>query len=724
MKNVRCSLAAVVSVLVGVRVTAGGSAGEIPEHRRYGNWESCALGGGGFLQHVAFSPADSNRLYLASDVGGVFRSDDGGGTWHMVHGALPYPDGADVGGLVRDVVAHPSRRDSFLVALGDGRNRACGIYRSDDAGVSYRKVMDAAFYGNDETRVAGDVLVNDPDGSERVYACPPGMGPMVSEDFGLSWRSLGLQGVYARDFVVDRTDSRRMWLIADRRNPGERHAGLPYRSGLFRTEDGGRTWRLMTEKSYPLEMVQDPFSAGLLHGVFPCDPPQVRRSVDGGATWIPPANPELFPRPKSPWADGRYHAISAGPDFVLVASNGGICYRLPASGDTWSRLPDAEVDDSGWYAARVPGDSRFGAALAFVGISPHDSRRWVFTDWFALYVSQDAGRKWKLAVDGIELTVTHCLAQDPSDPSRIHVGMADIGYFRSEDGGCSFGNWGLKIGLPNNVKCIAVCPSCVQRVYAVGPNTWLAQANRLFRSDDAGRGWRRMAQRGLPDMPDAGGRRCNTVAVHPKRPDEIYLTVSGDVGPGKGGIWRSDNGGDDWTYFGQGLPAGCGFRESIWSPGLELAVSPDGDLVAACHGSGRVFRRPVTSSAWSEVKLPGKSFALVGDPSVAGRFYCARMDDGLWRTDDGGLSWRRIRTEKAFSVATDAAVANRLAFSDGNRYFVSSDGGLTCARIEGAPPNRSRRNVLCLSDNRLFVGTCGNGVFRVPCPFGSPEGGK
>lgn len=696
-------------IFVALTVSVSCSDAGIPSYRKYGAWESSKLGGGGFLQRVAYSPADSNRLYMASDVGGLFRTDDGGRTWRMVLDAFPFPDGIGACAQVRGVVAHPSRRDSVLVAVGDGLNAASGIYRSDDGGVTFEKTVDALFYGNEPMRVAGTILVGAPDGSERVYACPPVSGPMVSDDFGRAWRSLGLNGVCARDFVVDRTNARRMWLIADKRQNCE--------GGIYRSEDGGETWKRVASDVYPLEMVQDPKCPEILHGVFPTEIPQLRRSIDGGATWKPYANPEINPPPKSPWCDGIYHALAVGPDFILAAANGGTIYRLSAGNDEWKRLPIPEINDRGWFSARSPAlGTRFGAALGFIGVSPHCPDDWVFTDWYACYRSHDAGRRWDLSVDGVEMTVVLTLAQDPSASNRVHVGMADIGYLRSDDGAESFGNWGYYHHAPNNVKSLSVCAAEPRRVYAVGPDRWKAIANRVYRSDDGGNTWTCPARSGLPDMPEDGGRRCVSIVVRPNRCDEVYLTVSGNTGVGRGGVYRSLNGGADWEFYGEGLPSDGGFQDSIWGCGSELAVSSSGTLVAAQHGSGRVFRRSAEDSAWQNVLLPGKSYDIVADSGLEERFYCSRIGDGLWRSDDGGENWFRVMPGHVRSIAVDAAQAGRVAVTDGNQYFVSANGGDNWIRLSGAPPNRSCHNVICFAGERLIVGTCGNGVFRINIP--------
>ena len=706
----KCIVAAATALALA---SAAVAAAETSAYRTHGVWTSARLGGGGYLQRASWCAADTRRVYLATDVGGVYRSDDGGRTWTMLHGALP-PGEASC--QVRGVLAHPLHPDTVLVAIGSAWSNDLGVYRSDDAGATFRRVLKAHFEGNDATRASGDILVSAPGAPETVYACPVGLGPQRSDDFGLTWRDLGLHDVYPRDFVVDRSDPRRLWLVAAPHR-AVRGGTRDFAAGLWRSDDTGTSWQCLDTADIPKEFVQDPVDPALLHGIFE-KPPQLRRSRDGGRSWEPYANPEILPPPRGARDDGTYGAIAAGPDFVVVGANGGTFYRLDAGSDTWRRLPRPSIRQGDWYAAETqPIESHFGAALGFVGIVPGKPDLWLFTDWYACYLSDDAGASWDLAIDGIEMTVLHCVAQDPSRPLHVHAGMADIGYFRSHDGGATYGDWGRFRGISNNIKSLSVCAAEPDRVYATGPSSWKWMANQTFRSDDGGDSWRRPAQRGLPSLAEQGGVRCNTVVAHPSRPDEVYLAVSGAVAPGAGGVWRSVNGGDDWEWFSQGMenPKGL-FRESIWTTGAELAVSPDGALVAMSHDTGRGFRRAPGAAAWEEVRLPGRSWAVVADPLCSGRFYAGRREEGLWRSDDGGATWARISTRPAFAVAADAAVAGRIAWLDGVDAFVSDDAGATARPVGPGLPFRDRRNVVGFAGDRVIVGTGGSGLFHAPVP--------
>lgn len=243
----------------------------------YGPWLSSRLGGGGYLQHASTCLHDPNRIVLATDVGGLYLSRDGGSTWRMLHGALPAGEACT---QVREVVVHSERPDVLLAAVGskwDGANG--GIYRSVDAGKTFERVVSGKFEGNGDTRGDGFVMVRHPTRPDTVFAAPMDKGPMRSDDFGKSWRSLGLPDSAARDLVVDRRrPDDAIWLNADGK-------------GLSRTDDGGKTWnRLTGAAEAPREMVQDPLDAGILHGLFRAVPQLCVRGSDPnggvGVVWL------------------------------------------------------------------------------------------------------------------------------------------------------------------------------------------------------------------------------------------------------------------------------------------------------------------------------------------------------------------------------------------------------------------------------------------------------
>ena len=685
-------------------------------------WEACKIGGGGYLQRMSIPRANPNRIYLATDIGGAYRSDDAGHSWQLLGGSLPPGEAAH---QIRGILAHPDKPDLVLIAAGTQWEAPLGIFLSQDAGASFSLVQPAPFEGNGDARADGDILVADPSSPDTVYAASIDKGLFRSSDFGKTWHNIGLTNLYPSGIVIDRTQPNRIWATAI----AAKRQAKTYTAGFFRTDDGGKTWNALPADGLR-ECIQDPCNPYRLHGLF-FRTPQFRYSDDLGKTWLPSPGSEKLPPPGDARSDGSYAALAAGPDFLLAGAHGGTFYRLDAANPdaSWQKLPPPQaIHDEGWYARHTqPIEPHFGAALGFIAIAPGHPDRWYFTDWYACYRTDDAGTNWTLAIDGIEMTVVHTLAQDPAHPSRIHAGAADVGYFQSFDNAETFSVWGRLRGISNNIKDIAPCHAAPNRVYAVGPRTWLWHANQLFQSNDAGLHWRRPAMRGLPDLSDQTGFRSNSVCVHPQNPDEVYLAISGPVAspsqPACGGIYRSTDGGENWTRFDQGLPQGIKlFRDSIWTTEREIAVSPDGTLLAFSHDCGRAFRRSPNDAAWSEITgkygLPAsfRSWKIAADPRTPERFFVSLREAGFFETRDGGLSWRKSLDAPVYGFSLDEGTPGRIAVCTPQMVFLSEDDGKTFAGLEPVFPFRSKRSIVCFADDRLCIGTPGSGIRRINLP--------
>lgn len=659
-------------------------------HRVYGAWHSGGIGGGGYLQHVVWAPSDPRRMYLTSDVGGCWRSDDGGEHWRMLHAAMP----ADASSYsLRGVAVDPRDADRAFFVFDSG------VWLTTDGGGSFSRVLAIRNAGNGDNRSDGRVLVIDPRDPDTVYAAGMGSGFHRSRDGGKTWRRFGPENVNPVELYPDPANARRLWMAAIP------HAREKLAGGLFLSEDGGETWEKISDEKI-FELRREPWAGGALIGLE--RQKQVIRSTDEGRTWARFAQ-GLAPREKGgAREDGLYTAIDDGPGFLVLGAHGGNFYRLEKGWDGWRKVFErdpAKVDEGDWWGGLKRSYPHFGSALGYVKVSPHDPAHWAFTDWYALYQSRDAGRTWRLTIDGVEMTVAHCAAQDAANGGVVHAGVADVGYFRSEDGGDSWRQIGK--GISNNVKCIAPALGRPGRLYATGPREWHWFANQLFRSDDDGMNWARPAMQGLPDMKD---RRCNTVAVSPENPDEIYLAVSGRVAPGEGGVWRSTDGGESFAWMGEGLPGRERFfRTDIWVSGPEVAIGPGGHLVAVSDDDAKVCWRDRAAAVWREVQLPGGVQGVVADLRTPGRFWLCKKEQGLWRSDDGGRTWRQAAPQDAWHAAVDLGDPGRVAFNGAAGTFLSRDGGATWAALPADFPYRHARNVLAFCGDRLVMGTGGNG---------------
>lgn len=682
----------------------------------YGPWQSCKIGGGGYIQDIILCPSDPQRVYAYVDVGGVYRSDDGGHRWRMMNAGLPLRISAQ---NVRSLIVSPGDEDRLIAAIGDAAwADPEGVYVSLDGGETWRRTLVAPFCANGAHRWAGPVLARSPQDPHVVLAASVEAGVWRSEDDGEMWEQCGATGLYPSHVCFSRFHPDRVWLCAPEHKLWMRAAGGErlFEGGLHRSDDGGRTWRRISKRA-PSEVLEDPAHPDLLYGILGGT---VHVSRDGGATWqlfadgLPERTSEV---PRYPSGEGHPHpsedhfqALAAGPDFVLTASTTGTFYRLDCGDRTWRKIEREGVrlryQGEQWYGA----ENRFGMALGSIVVDPRHPDHWLFTDWFAVYQTFDSGRNWELTIDGIEVTCVLALQQDPSDPGVVHLGMLDNGYFRSEDGGARFHN--IKEGITNNVKSITVSPAAPNRLYAVGAYHQHWESSQVFISDDRGRTWRRSPMRGLPDREH---HRRNTITAALDKPDVVYLAASGPVGPGAGGVYVSEDGGDSWRWIGEGLPEGQRFfvHGILGQSGREIAAGRDGSLVCISRHLRTIYRRPPRAREWHRVEaaLGGPPNCLAADPATAGRFFLA--GGGMYRSDDGGATWTQVLAESASHVAVDLARPERVAAGTADGVALSRDGGQTWRILDRRLPRRAH-NLVAFAGGHLIAGTTGSGAFWMP----------
>jgi len=163
------------------------------------------------------------------------------------------------------------------------------------------------------------------------------------------------------------------------------------------------------------------------------------------------------------------------------------------------------------------------------------------------------GHLWQPGAGGMGL---HTILLDPSDPKRIFVAISAAGAFRTDDGGQTWRpiNRGLNIQyeLPDPTAEVGHCVHSIA-LHPARPQVLFMQKHwDVMRSDDAGELWREISG----NLPSDFGF---PIAVHAHEPETVYVVpIKSDSEhfppDGKLRVYRSRTGGDEWEALTRGLP--------------------------------------------------------------------------------------------------------------------------------------------------------------------------
>ena len=253
------------------------------------SWQVLPCWGGGYVQDVLLCPSDRQRLYTYVDVGGPYRSDDAGRNWRPLHGNMSVEMRERGMDEVRSLSVDPRNADSLVILGGSVAENPGGFAYTRDGGNSWTIAQTAPAYGNGPRRTEGLCLSRDPFSPDNLVGGEDLDGVWISRDNGATWRSTGPTNMWYTDIRYDLVVKDRIYASA----PGIPQETLktwwqagesrlrPRGQGFFRSDDGGETWRRLSDDS-PSEIVQIPGDRCLV-GIFGHE--RIRVSEDGGETW-------------------------------------------------------------------------------------------------------------------------------------------------------------------------------------------------------------------------------------------------------------------------------------------------------------------------------------------------------------------------------------------------------------------------------------------------------
>ncbi len=626
--------------------------------------------GTGSVGAIAVAPSDPNTVYVGSGEGlqrpdlsvgnGIYKSTDAGKTW--TH--LGLRDGQQIPQVIIDP-RDPNRL--FVAVLGHpyGPNAERGIFRSTDGGRTFEKVL----YKDENT--GGIDVAFDPQNPQTVYGVlwearqapwengafsGPGSGLFKSTDGGTTWRQIG-QGLptFDRDALgrigigIAPSLPSRVFATVDAARNG----------GLYRSDDGGETFKKATDDARVVSRASDFAEVK----VSPKNPDVVFtasivawKSMDGGKT---------FSALRGAPGGDDYHRFWINPDnpdiILLIADQGAVI--TVNGGKTWSswyNQPTAQmyhVSTDNAFPYRVcSGQQESGSACV---LSRSDNGRITSMDWHPVSVEEYG-----------------YVAPDPLDPDIVYGGKVT----RYDRRTGQVQNVAPKLARSPTYRALRTAPLLFS---PVNPRKLYFATNTVWQTTNGGRSWQEIS----PDLtrtdsmvPPNVGKYAGERGATARHPGVVYTIAPSHL------------------------------KENIMWAG-----SDDG-LIHVTFDGGKTWKDvtppALKSRPWSKISIMDAShFDTLTAYAAINTLRLDDMRPHLYRTRDGGKTWTEIvagiDSGAITNVIREDPKARGLLYAGSDRQvWVSFDHGDHWQSLRLNMPGTSIRD-LVIKDDDVVIGTHG-----------------
>ena len=620
----------------------------------------------GSIGDIAVAPSNPNVIYVGSGEGlqrpdlsvgdGMYKSTDAGKTWTF----LGLKDAQQIAGLAVD----PSDDAKvFVAALGHpyGPNPERGIYKSTDGGKTWNRVLYI-----DENTGAAQVTI-DPKNSNIVYAAlwagrqgpwengawsGPESGFFKSTDGGTTWKkmTMGLpttqQGLGRIGFAIAPSNPNRLYATVE----------SPRMGGIYRSDDGGESWKLLTNDNRYFgrasdfaELKVDPLNADLVYSANVV----MWKSADGGKTW------SAFRG--APGGDD-YHRIWINPNnpaIMLIATDQGAIITVNGgeSFSSWYNQATAQfyhVSTDNAFPYNVYGGQQESGSVGIA--SRGNDGQITFREWHPVGVEEYG-----------------YVAADPLDPNIIYGGK--ISKYDKRTGQVQ--NISPEAVRSGKYRFLRTAPVLFS---PVDPKTLYFAGNVLFKTTNGGNSWQVISPdltRETYDVPSSVG---------------IYTTNDMKTMPRRGVIYT--------------IAPSYKDINTIW-------CGTDDGLIHVTRDGGKTWKNvtPPGVTSWSKVSIIDAShFDANTAYAAVNRIRCDDMRAHIYKTTDGGKTWTEIVNglpDDPINAVREDPKRKGLLFAGSERaVHVSFDDGAHWQSLRLNMPATSIRD-LVIKDDDIVVGTHG-----------------
>jgi photosystem II stability/assembly factor-like uncharacterized protein len=609
---------------------------------------------GGRSLTAAGIPGDPTTYYFGSTGGGVWKSTDGAMTWSPV---FDKEGTSAIGSLAVSASNH-----------------------------------NVIYAGTGEACIRGNISHGD--------------GVYKSLDGGKNWKNVGLKDSRAIGKIIINPTNPEIAFVAALGHP----YGPNTERGIFRTTDGGKTWDKVLykdENTGGIDVAFDPHNPNIIYGAlwqarrtsWSMDSggpgSGIYRSTDGGATWKRLQEHGL---PKGPYGKiGVAVAANSERVYALIEAHnpdGGL-YRSDDGGDSWQLVnPSHSLWQRPWYYMHIIADPRDENVLYIMDvdaykstdgghlfnkvhvphgdnhglwIDPQNTKRMIASNDGGVTITLDGGKNWT-AQDNQPTAQFYHVITDTATPYRVYGPQQDSGTVaiasRSDDGTITRSDW-YDVG-GGEAGYIAPDPRDPNIVYAADYQGLITRYDRHIGQVKA------ITEQ--PELSDAHGAAnlehrfqwTAPVMISPHDPNTLYH--GGEM------LFKTTDGGVHWS-----------------------AISPD--LTRNDKSKQKVSGGDITLDD-SGTEYYDTIFALAESPITKGLIWVG-TDDGLVQlTKDEGKSWSNVSSKdwpewsrislidpSPFDPGTAYVAVDRHQFDDLRPYiFKTSDYGKTWTKLtQGIP---------------------------------------